>query len=113
MITQHTFNDIAAQISTATQSQFDIIATQSVSGGDINRAFMLQGAKQHYFVKLNRANLLAMFAAEFDGLNAIADTNTIQTPRPILYGQAETFSFLVLDYIELRLKMVTVENCNS
>jgi fructosamine-3-kinase len=71
-----------------------------VAGGDINSAFMLQGATQRYFVKLNRANLIDMFAAEFEGLNALANTKTIQTPRPILYGQAEKSSFLVLQYIE-------------
>ena len=79
MINQHTFNDIAAQISAATHEKFDIIATQSVAGGDINSAFMLQGATQRYFVKLNRADLIDMFAAEFEGLNAIANTKTIQS----------------------------------
>ena len=100
MINQHTFNDIAAQISAATHRQFDVTATKSIAGGDINSAFILQGSTQNYFVKLNRANLIDMFAAEFDGLNALANTKTIQTPRPILYGQAEKSSFLVLEYIE-------------
>lgn len=109
MITQQTFNDIAAQISAATHSQFDIIATKSVAGGDINNAFILQGSKQHYFVKLNRASLLEMFAAEFEGLNAISSTNTIRTPRPILFGQAHQSSFLVLEYIEFTRMTATAQ----
>ncbi|MEN9898910.1 MAG: hypothetical protein RLZZ66_2559 [Pseudomonadota bacterium] len=109
MITQQTFNDIAAQISAATDSQFDIIATKSVAGGDINNAFILQGSKQHYFVKLNRASLLEMFAAEFEGLNAISSTNTIRTPRPILFGQANQSSFLVLEYIEFTRMTATAQ----
>ena len=109
MITQQTFNDIAAQISAATHSQFDIIATKSVAGGDINNAFILQGSKQHYFVKLNRASLLEMFAAEFEGLNAISSTNTIRTPRPILFGQANQSSFLVLEYIEFTRMTATAQ----
>lgn len=109
MVTQQTFNDIAAQISAATHSQFDIIATKSVAGGDINNAFILQGSKQHYFVKLNRASLLEMFAAEFEGLNAISSTNTIRTPRPILFGQANQSSFLVLEYIEFTRMTATAQ----
>lgn len=101
MITPQTFLNIAAQISAATQQPFEIRATKAVAGGDINSAFMLQGSQKNYFVKLNHAQLVDMFAAEFDGLTAIARTKTIQTPRPLLFGQAEKSSFLVLDYIEL------------
>lgn len=98
----NTFSAIAQQISDATHTPFDIQTTKSISGGDINRAFLLQGETQRYFVKLNRADLVEMFAAEFAGLTELAQTKTVKVPNPITFGQIENNSFLVLEFIELK-----------
>ena len=97
-----TFNVIAAEISAATKSHFEIKTTKSIAGGDINRAFLLQSENQRYFVKLNQPERLAMFKAEFSGLQALAKTKTILVPSPIICGQTQTASFLVLEYVELQ-----------
>jgi fructosamine-3-kinase len=97
-----TFSFIAQQITEATHSPFEIQTTKTISGGDINRAFLLQGASQRYFVKLNRAELVEMFAAEFAGLTELAQTQTVKVPRPITFGQTEKYSFLVLEFLELK-----------
>jgi len=97
-----TFNVIANEISAVIKQPFEIKATKSIAGGDINRAFLLQGETQRYFVKLNQPEKRDMFKAEFAGLQALAKTKTVAVPPPILYGQTETASFLVLDYVELR-----------
>jgi fructosamine-3-kinase len=97
-----TFSAISQQISDATHAPFDIQNTKSISGGDINRAFLLQSKTQRYFVKLNRVDLVKMFAAEFAGLNELAQTKTVKVPQPITFGQTENASFLVLEFVELK-----------
>ncbi|MFZ2725150.1 MAG: fructosamine kinase family protein [Methylococcaceae bacterium] len=98
------FNSIAQQISLSTGKLFKIEHVKPVSGGDINTAFCLQAHNRRYFVKLNRADLLSMFSAEFSALQELAKTNTVCVPKPIVYGQTNNHAFLVLDYLELNTK---------
>jgi fructosamine-3-kinase len=101
-MTNNHFSEIAQQISDTTNTSFEIESTQSISGGDINRAFLLQGKNARYFVKLNRAELVEMFAAEFAGLNELAKTQTVKVPTPITFGQTQNSSFLVLEFLDLK-----------
>lgn len=103
-----TFSQIATQISQATQQSFEIQTTKAISGGDINRAFLLQGNSQRYFVKLNSLELVEMFAAEFSGLSELAQTKTVKIPQPITFGQTCDASFLVLEFLDL--KRVTAQS---
>lgn len=75
---------------------------QTVSGGDINHAYQLHSGSQHWFIKCNRADRLAMFQAEAAGLQALAATHTVNTPRLITLGQTDTCSYLVLAYHALQ-----------
>jgi len=95
-----TFNHIAGQIRTSLGEPFDLLSAQPLSGGDINSAFRLQGRKRHYFVKLNRPQLLPMFTAELAGLQELAATHTLRVPRPILAGSTDEHAFLVLEYLD-------------
>jgi fructosamine-3-kinase len=71
-------------------------------GGCINQTYRIRGQDgRQFFVKLNAVSTLAMFAAEAAGLNEIAATQTIRVPQPIAHGNANTHSFLVLEYLEL------------
>lgn len=97
-----TFTFVAEQISKVTQNSFEIQKTKSISGGDINRSFLLQSENARYFVKFNHAELVEMFAAEFAALTEIAQTRTVKVPAPITYGQAEHESFIVLEFVELK-----------
>lgn len=97
-----TFTFVAEQISKVTQNSFEIQKTKSISGGDINRAFLLQSENARYFVKFNHAELVEMFAAEFAALTEIAQTRTVKVPAPITYGQTEHESFIVLEFVELK-----------
>jgi fructosamine-3-kinase len=82
MILQNNLSEIAQQIREVTNTSFEIQTTKPIAGGDINRAFLLQGDKERYFVKLNRTDLVEMFAAEFVALNELAQTKTIKVPTP-------------------------------
>ena len=92
---------IIGQIVLATGKNVQFKSVQPVFGGDISTAFYLHGQGVSYFVKLNRVDLLAMFAAEFDSLQAIANTQTLRVPEPVVYGRTAEHAFLVLQYLEL------------
>ena len=92
---------VAARISEATGQAFSIEHRHGAGGGCINEAEVLEGGGRKYFVKLNRAALADMFAAEMAGLQALADTNTIRVPRPIVSGVAGQQAFLVLEHLDL------------
>lgn len=100
---------ISKQITVATGQDFTARIVQSLSGGDINAAFRLQDGNHSYFVKLNRPELAAMFAAEFTGLQELAGTKTLRVPTPVVYGQNNTHSFLVLEYLELGRSTIASE----
>lgn len=96
------WEEIAASISNATGSRFEIERATPLGGGDINRAFRLEGTKgERYFVKLNNADKLAMFDAERTGLTVLYATCAVRVPKPIAHGVSGQHAFLALEYLEL------------
>jgi len=74
-----------------------------VSGDSINRAYCIETTDGKYFIKLNGKNKYpGMFEAEAQGLNLIANTNTIKTPEVILQDSVDNESFLLLGWIDAR-----------
>lgn len=75
---------------------------RSVSGGCIHNAKLFQrtdgGA---VFLKSNRAESLAMFEAESDGLKTIAESKTVRVPHPIAVGVIEGSALLAMEGIEM------------
>lgn len=93
---------ISTAIGSATRQPFQLIEHDATGGGCINQTYLIRGQDgRQFFVKLNAVNMLAMFVAEAAGLNEIAATNTIRVPRLIAHGISNTYSFLVLEYLEL------------
>ncbi len=43
-----------------------------------------------------------MLQSEAGNLQAIADTKTLRVPHPVAHGQTDTYSFLLLEFLELR-----------
>lgn len=91
---------IAAHIAEASGCRFVLARARRVGGGCINSAAVLEGNDQRYFVKLNQATAHAMFAAEAEGLAALARAQVIRVPQPICHGTVEDTAYLVLEYIE-------------
>lgn len=81
---------------------FTIERKQSVGGGCINQAYHISGQGQDYFIKLNRASALDMFAAEYEALHAIYQTASIRVPQPISFGVSGANAWLVMEYIALQ-----------
>ncbi len=80
-----------------------IIHTSPVSGGDIAHAYQIETQHDRFLLKLHDGDDAAdMFAAERVGLEAIADTNTIRTPRVIYCGIVESTAFLLMEYVAAR-----------
>lgn len=73
----------------------------SVGGGDINAAFRLQANSVDWFVKLNRASLASMFAAEAAGLGELAAHRQIRVPKVVTQGECGNQAYLVLEFIQL------------
>lgn len=75
---------------------------QTQGGGCINQAWrVVDQFGQAWFVKMNQAPLLDMFAVEYQALLEIKQSNTIRVPHPMLYGTAGQYSFLLLEYMNL------------
>ena len=97
MTNANNWQQICEQIEQTTKQTFSITSTQTVSGGCINSAYIIQSGDKSYFVKLNRRDLLSMFEAEFLGLEELARSNTVTVPQPILYGVTDSHAFIVLE----------------
>lgn len=95
------WNEIAAQIAAASGEPFSPGPPRAVGGGCINSAVVLSDRSQRWFVKVNRAERLAMFEAESDGLAAMAATGSIRVPRPLCTGVAGGQAFIAMELIEL------------
>ena len=92
---------ITAAIGHATQARFEFAHAVPLSGGCINQAWRIESGNARYFVKLNDAHKLEMFAAERAGLDAISATCTVHVPQVITLGTSNAHAFLVLEYLDL------------
>lgn len=77
-----------------------IIASKPLYGGDINQSVQLQTEKGTYFLKWNsKKSYPQMFEKEARGLESIANTKTIDTPKIIATGSTENEAYLLLSFI--------------
>lgn len=53
------------------------------------------------FVKRNRVEAAELFAAEADGLRALATTGTFRVPRVVTFGRGDGEAWLVLEFIDI------------
>lgn len=78
-----------------------VIDRSYVGGGDINNAACLKlSSGKKVFVKSNSLSNRGFFDAEEKGINAIAVTNTIGTPKLLCKGTDKNTSFLMMEMIE-------------
>jgi len=79
---------------------FAIARATAATGGCIHSSWVLESGARRYFAKTNDARFAASFAAEADGLVALAGAG-IRVPRPIAQGAADGAAFLVLEHLPL------------
>ena len=81
----------------------EIESHQSVSGGDISAAYLLETKRNKYFLKVNsKPWALDMFMAEAVGLRAISNTKTISTPKVIATDNYLNEAFLLMEYVDTK-----------
>jgi len=95
------WNAIADAIGRAGSAPFVLRGVHSVGGGCINATHVIDDGARRWFVKLNDAARLEMFAAEADGLSEIAASGTVRVPQPLCHGVADGQAFLVLEWLDL------------
>lgn len=92
---------IVADIEANSGQAFNFVKQQSLSGGSINAAYLVQGETSRYFVKTNVTGKEAMFQAEAKGLQILRDSATIKVPKPICVGDDGVQSYIVLEYLDI------------
>ena len=95
------WTEIDTHISRVTDEKFVSQQHLSISGGCINQGFAISDRQLTYFVKLNQASQVSMFAAEMLGLQQMSTTATIRVPGPICWGTTGNYSYLVLEWLEM------------
>jgi protein-ribulosamine 3-kinase len=90
---------IEAAISAADRP-FRMERAAAASGGCSHRAWILEGGGSRYFAKINDISQEDNFAAEADGLAALAAAG-VRVPSPLCRGIAGAQAFLVLEYLDL------------
>jgi len=91
---------LEAAIAQASGSPFRIVDATPAAGGCINSSWVISDGERRYFAKVNEARFAASFAAEADGLAALAAAE-MRVPRPIAQGTAGGQAFIVLEYLRL------------
>ena len=71
-----------------------------ISGGDISLAYKVQTKAKTYFLKVNRKDATSMFQKEKRGLETIAFTKTISTPKVYACDTFKSEAFILMEYIE-------------
>lgn len=72
-----------------------------VSGGCIHRCYRATIGGAPAFIKVNEASFADAFAAEADGLRALAAA-AVRVPQPLRHGTQGTQAFLLLEFLDLR-----------
>ena len=93
---------IEAAIRQAVGNAFRLTQIDAVAGGCTHETFVVGDGRQRYFVKLDTAAKQPVFAAEADGLAAIAATRSFRTPAVVGCTTDEHHAFLILEHLELR-----------
>ena len=95
------WKNIAADIATATGRPAALEQQGAVIGGCINQAQRIRCENTDYFVKLNSASRVDMFAAEFDGLNELRQCTALHIPVPLCWGSDDQSAWLVMEHLAL------------
>jgi len=92
---------IAADIAAATGVRAELEQHGSVGGGCINQAQRIRYGDTSYFVKLNSADQLDMFAAEAEGLEELRRCRALRIPAPVCRGTDGASAYLVMEDLAL------------
>lgn len=75
---------------------------EAVGGGSIHLSGRLLVGGRQCFLKLNAQDQAENFAAEADGLTALADASAFHVPRPLATGVVEGWAYLAMEPLALQ-----------
>lgn len=82
----------------------EIIKADPAGGGSINHTFCITAGSGKYFLKFNSAGLYpGMFEREAEGLEILRKTGCIQIPEALHHAVTESYSYLIISYIQSSL----------
>jgi protein-ribulosamine 3-kinase len=93
---------ISGKLGESLDRRVDARIAGEIGGGCINQAFRLTDGNQSWFVKINDASRADLFAAEADGLQALA-RGPLRVPAAICCGATDEQCFLALEWLNLRV----------
>ena len=98
------WGQISEKLHTAECVSLAVPSVRSVGGGCISSAFVLDGVKdsRSFFVKINRAEKLAMFEAEQEGLLELAKSDSLRVPAALHCGVSGDDAYLLMEYVPLK-----------
>jgi fructosamine-3-kinase len=80
-----------------------IEACRDIGSGSINRCYRADAADgRQFFLKVNDAHGVPMFAAEAEGLRELQAAGAVRVPEPLAHGVAGESAWLLLEHLELR-----------
>jgi protein-ribulosamine 3-kinase len=74
---------------------------RAVSGGDISAAWQFSTDRADLFLKTGPPEFLDIYAAEADGLRALADARAVRVPKVAGIGQSGSDAYLALEWLDL------------
>jgi protein-ribulosamine 3-kinase len=96
---------IEASIAAAIGGDFAIRSLAPVAGGCIHTAVRIEGKGPAggvtYFAKVNETDRAALFAAEAEGLAALAEARAFRLPRVVAHGKDDERAWIVMEWLEL------------
>lgn len=92
---------VLSKLTEVTGQRFPSFRVSPVGGGDINQSAVIEAGERRYFVKRNDSGSLDMFAAEAEGLQVLAATQSVRVPTPVCRGAENGMAFLVLEWLNL------------
>jgi len=96
------FREIEKSLTVNFGTQFQIINSTPLQGGDINQVFKLETSEESYCIKINKADSFPnLFKTEFDGLNTLISADEIDIVEPICHGEINGHTYLLLAFVEI------------
>jgi len=84
----------------AEQNNLDLIATEALFGGDINKVYRLETVEGEFVVKCNDAQAFpGMFEAEHKGLTMLRETKSFIVPKVITHNELDDTAYLLMEYL--------------
>lgn len=85
----------------AKKEAFNLLGTDMLAGGSINKVYRLETSQGKKVLKMNRSGRFPeMFQAEEEGLNELRNSKTVDVPKVLGRGETTDHDYLLLEYKE-------------